>query len=91
MKIRTRAREGAALSSGALAALLCLHAGAAGAQDGTHIVAATVHPDSASVERELKVPGGTRHIAIACMPAAVDVSTLQVDGDAQLQIGRAHV
>ena len=87
MKIRTRAREGAALSSGALAALLCLHAGVAGAQDGTRIVAATVHPDSASVERELKVPGGTRHIAIACMPAAVDVSTLQVDGDAQLRSG----
>ena len=87
MKIRTHAREGAALSAGAVAALLCLHAGAARAQDGTHIVAATVHPDSASVERELKVPGGTRHIVIACMPAAVDVGTLQVDGDAQLRSG----
>ena len=62
-------------------------AGAAHAQDATRIVAATIYPDSASVERELKVPGGTRHIAIACVPAAVDVATLQVDGDPSLRIG----
>ena len=57
------------------------------AQDATRIVAATVYPDSARVERELKVPGGTRHIVLACVPAAVDVSTLQVDGDPELRLG----
>ena len=71
----------------ALAAALCLHAAAAHAQESTRIVAATVYPDSASVERELRVPGGTRHIVIACVPAAVDVSTLQVDGDADARMG----
>ncbi len=60
---------------------------AAHAQDATRIVAATVYPDSASVERALAVPGGTRHITIACVPASVDVSTLQVDGDVELQVG----
>ena len=66
-------------------ALLGLAALAAQAQDATRIVAATVYPDSARVERELKVPGGTRHIALACVPAGVDVSTLQVDGDPELR------
>jgi len=87
MNIRTRARGHAALSAPALATWLCLHAGAGLAQENTRIVAATVYPDSAGVERELKVPGGTRHVTIACVPAAVDVSTLQVDGDAEARLG----
>ena len=87
MKIRSRARASAVLTAPAFAALLCLHAESARAQEATRIVAATVYPDSAGVERELKVPGGTRHITIACVPAAVDVSTLQVDGDAQARLG----
>ena len=70
-----------------MAALLCLGAQAGHAQDATRIVAATVYPDSASVDRELRVPGGTRHVTIACVPAAVDVSTLQVDGDAEARMG----
>jgi len=69
------------------AALLALSVLPAAAQETTRIVAATLYPDSAGVERELKVPGGTRHITIACVPAAVDVSTLQVDGDAEARLG----
>ena len=68
-------------------ALLALAALAAQAQDQTRIVAATVYPDSARVERELKVPGGTRHIVMTCVPAGVDVTTLQVDGDPDLRLG----
>jgi len=75
------------LSALATAAVLCLHASKVHAQESTRIVAATVYPDSASVERELRVPGGTRHITIACVPAAVDISTLQVDGDAGARMG----
>ena len=88
MKLRTSARPASPrITRTAAAALACLLAHAAQAQESTRIVAATVYPDSASVERELKVPGGTRHIVIACMPAAVDVSTLQVDGDADARMG----
>ena len=88
MKLRTHARPASpCITRTAAAALACLLAHAAQAQESTRIVAATVYPDSASVERELKVPGGTRHIVIACMPAAVDVSTLQVDGDADARMG----
>jgi len=68
------------------ATLLGLAALESQAQDATRIVAATVYPDSARVERELRVPGGTRHIVMACVPAAVDVTTLQVDGDPELRL-----
>jgi len=71
----------------ALAALLAAAACAVHAQDATRIVAATVYPDSASVERELKVAGGTRHVTLACVPASVDVATLQVEGDPDLRVG----
>jgi uncharacterized protein (TIGR02231 family) len=74
----------------AAAALLALLAAAPHAQEATRIVAATIYPDGASVERELKVPGGTRHVVLACMPAAVDVATLQVDGDPELRVGDIH-
>ena len=92
MKLRTHARPAPPCITGtAAAALACLLAHAAQAQaqaqESTRIVAATVYPDSTAVERELKVPGSTRHIVIACMPAAVDVSTLQVDGDAGARMG----
>ncbi len=69
------------------ATLLAFAASASQAQDASRIVAATVYPDSARVERELKVPGGTRHITLACVPAGVDVTTLQVDGDPELRLG----
>ena len=88
MKIRT---SGRAPTMGALAgtaaAVMGLFTAHAQAQESTRIVAATVYPDSASVERELRVPGGTRHVTIACVPAAVDVGTLQVDGDADARMG----
>ena len=75
------------IARAAAATLLALAALESQAQDATRIVAATVYPDSARVERELKVPGGTRHIALACVPAGVDVTTLQVDGDPELRLG----
>ena len=91
MKVRKLVRmQGNAswtLAATAAAALACASPQGARAQEATRIVAATVYPDSAGVERELKVPGGTRHITIACVPAAVDVSTLQVDGDPDARLG----
>ncbi|MFL6700082.1 MAG: DUF4139 domain-containing protein [Vitreoscilla sp.] len=72
------------------APLIALAAFESQAQDATRIVAATVYPDSARVERELTVPGGTRHITMACVPAAVDVTTLQIDGDPQLRLGEVR-
>ena len=75
------------LSRAASGVLLGLAAVEASAQDATHIVAATVYPDSARVVRELKVAGGTRHVVMACLPGGVDLTTLQVDGDPELRMG----
>lgn len=69
------------------AALLAASHATTHAADVTRLVAATVHPDGAVVERELKVPGGTRHVEIACLPASLDLSTVQVDGAPDLAVG----
>ena len=69
------------------ATLLTLAAFETQAQDAARIVAATVYPDSARVQRELKVTGGTRHVVIACLPGGVDLTTLQVEGDPELRVG----
>ena len=75
------------LARAAGAVLLGLAGAGASAQDATRIVAATVYPDSARVERELKVVGGTHHVVMACLPGGVDLTTLQVDGDPELRVG----
>jgi len=71
----------------ASAAILLAMPFAAHGQDVSRIVAATVHADSAIVERQLKTPGGTRHIQLACMPPSFRAASLQVDGDATLRVG----
>ncbi len=71
----------ATIAAGACAPFL------AHAQDVSRIVAATVYTDSAVVERQLKTPGGTRHVVIDCLPPAFDARTVQVDGDASVRLG----
>lgn len=71
----------------ASATLLACAAFETQAQDAMRIVAATVYPDSARVQRELKAPGGTRHVVIACLPGGIDLTTLQVEGDPELRVG----
>jgi len=70
-----------------LAALLATAPPAARAQDVSRIVAATVFEDSAVVERQLRTPGGTRHVLVACMPPGFAAATLQIDGDPTLHVG----
>ncbi len=57
------------------------------AQDVSRIVAATIYNDAAVVERQLKTPGGTRHVQIDCMPPGFKASTLQIDGDPSVHLG----
>ncbi|MCK9684194.1 DUF4139 domain-containing protein [Scleromatobacter humisilvae] len=80
--IRTRLR--------ALAGTVVLLAGApfaAHGQDVSRVVAATIYSHDVLVERQLKTPGGTRHVQVACMPPGFRADTLQVDGDASLHLG----
>ena len=80
----TRRRPQALACAIALLAALPL---AAHAQELSRIVAATIYADSAIVERQLRTPGGTRHLQVACLPPGFRPATLQVDGDATLRVG----
>ena len=74
----------------ALACAAALLAGApffAHGQDVSRVVAATVFDDSVLVERQLRTPGGTRHVRVACLPPGFKADTLQIDGDASLHVG----
>ena len=57
------------------------------AQDVSRVVAATVYDDSVLVERQLRTPGGTRHVQVDCVPPGFRPDTLQIDGDASLHLG----
>ena len=77
-------------STRALACAATLAAGApfaAQGQEVSRVVAATVYSHNVVVERQLRTPGGTRHIQVACMPPGFHADTLQVDGDASLHLG----
>ncbi len=77
-------------STRALACAAALSAGAPFAvhgQDVSRVVTATIYSHDVLVERQLKTPGGTRHVQVACMPPGFHADTLQVDGDASLHLG----
>lgn len=60
---------------------------AAQGQDVSRIVASTIYTDGAVVERQLRTPGGTRHLQIDCMPPGFSAATLQIDGDPGVHLG----
>lgn len=57
------------------------------ADEPGRIVAATVYAHGAIVERELKVPGGTRHVVMPCVPDTVETAALRIDGAPDLKVG----
>ena len=54
---------------------------AAQAQDTSRIARVTVYPGSATVERVAKVAAGARSLTLACLPASLDVQSLQINAD----------
>jgi uncharacterized protein (TIGR02231 family) len=72
---------------GCAAALFAGAPVAAQGQDVSRIVAATIYTDGAVVERQLRTPGGTRHLQIDCMPPGFSAATLQIDGDPSVHLG----
>jgi uncharacterized protein (TIGR02231 family) len=74
-------------------ALLLLHSAfpAALAQDSSRIARVTVYPGSATVERVAKVPAGARSLTLACLPASLDVQSLQINADPAVRVGEFNV
>lgn len=82
-----------AVSRPALAslALLLLAASSAHAQDTSRIARVTVYSGSATVERVAKVAAGARSLTLACLPASLDVQSLQINADPAVRVGEFNV
>ena len=72
-------------------ALLCNAASPSLAQDTSRIARVTVYPGSATVERVAKVPAGARSLTLSCLPASLDVQSLQINADPAVRVGEFNV
>ena len=63
----------------------------AAAQDTSRIARVTVYPGSATVERVAKVTAGARSLTLACLPASLDVQSLQINADPAVRVGEFNV
>lgn len=57
----------------------------------SRIAQVKVYPGSATVERVARIPAGSRSVTIACLPAGLDVQSLQVSADASVHVGETSV
>lgn len=57
----------------------------------SRVTRVTLYPGSATVERTLRLAPGAREGVFHCLPAELDPATLQVDGDAGIQVGELAV
>ncbi|MBB4220654.1 DUF4139 domain-containing protein [Variovorax guangxiensis] len=57
----------------------------------SRITQVKVYPGSATVERVARVAAGARSVTFACLPAGLDVQSLQVSADASVRIGETSV
>lgn len=58
----------------------------------SRIARVTVYPGSATVERTARVAAGARSLTIACLPASMDVQSLQVSSaDASVRVGEFNL
>lgn len=72
-----------------LAASASAHAQAAA--DNSRITQVKVYPGSATVERVARVAAGSRSVTFACLPAGLDVQSLQVSAGASVRVGETSV
>ena len=61
------------------------------ATTGSHITQVTLYPGSATVERSLRVPAGSRSVTFRCLPQGLDARSLQVVADAPVRVGNISV
>jgi uncharacterized protein (TIGR02231 family) len=57
----------------------------------SRITQVKVYPGSATVERTARVAAGSKTLTFACLPAGLDVQSLQVSADAAVRIGETSV
>ncbi|MDP9930827.1 uncharacterized protein (TIGR02231 family) [Variovorax paradoxus] len=59
--------------------------------DASRITQVKVYPGSATVERVARVAAGSRSVTFACLPAGLDVQSLQVSAGASVRVGETSV
>ena len=59
--------------------------------DASRITQVKVYPGSATVERVARVAAGSRSVTFACLPAGLDVQSLQVSAGAAVRVGETSV
>jgi uncharacterized protein (TIGR02231 family) len=57
----------------------------------SRIAQVKVYPGSAAVERVMRVAAGSRSLTFACLPAGLDVQSLQVTAPASVRVGETSV
>ncbi|WP_422087450.1 DUF4139 domain-containing protein [Variovorax sp.] len=58
---------------------------------GSRITQVKVYPGSATIDRVARVAAGSRSVTFACLPAGLDVQSLQVSADASVRVGETSV
>jgi uncharacterized protein (TIGR02231 family) len=64
---------------------------ATGGADASRITQVKVYPGSATVERVARIAAGSRSVTFACLPAGLDVQSLQVSAGASVRVGETSV
>ncbi|ATA55881.1 hypothetical protein CKY39_23570 [Variovorax boronicumulans] len=59
--------------------------------DASRITQVKVYPGSATVERVARVAAGSRSVTFACLPAGLDVQSLQVSAGTAVRVGETSV
>ncbi len=85
---RALAHSALALFAAATTAYPTAHAQA---QETSRVARVTVYPGSATVERVAKVAAGARSLTLGCLPASLDVQSLQINADAAVRVGEFNV
>lgn len=62
-----------------------------GGNTNSRITQVKVYPGSATVERVARIAAGSRSVTFACLPAGLDVQSLQVSADASVRVGETSV
>lgn len=81
----------AAFGTVALLSLFPAHAAMTPPAAESRITQVKVYPGSATVERVARVAAGSRSVTFACLPAGLDVQSLQVSADATVRVGETSV
>jgi len=69
----------------------CAQTAALPAATSSRITQVKVYPGSATVERVARVAAGSKTLTFVCLPAGLDVQSLQVSADASVRVGETSV